>query len=74
VLKYSLAAVIYVGALSSLVRLALGRPGPIVLVFILFFAAWARARSARLASRQIVRLEFEELAEPALQLLGINRD
>ena len=74
VLKYSLAAAVYVGALSSLIRLVLERPGSILLFFILLVAAWARARSARLASRRIVRLEFEELAEPAVQLLGIDRD
>jgi hypothetical protein len=74
VLKYSLGAAVYVGALSSFIRLALERPGSILLLVILLIAAWARARSARLSSRQIVRLEFEELAEPAVQLLGIDRD
>jgi hypothetical protein len=40
----------------------------------LLVTGWVRARSARLGSRQIVRLEFEELAEPTVQLLGIERD
>jgi hypothetical protein len=74
VLKYSLASAVYVGALSSFIRLALERPGPIVFLLLLLIAGWARARSARLGSRQIVRLEFEELAEPAVQLLGLERD
>jgi hypothetical protein len=54
--------------------LALDRPRPIVLLLLILVAGWVRARSARLGSRQIVRLEFEELAEPAVQLLGIDRD
>lgn len=74
VLKYSLASTLYVGALSSFIRLALERPGPIFLLLLLLVAAWVRARTARLGSRQILRLEFEELAEPAVQLLGIERD
>ena len=74
VLKYSLASTVYVGALSSFIRLALERPGPIVLLLLLLVAGWVRARSARLGSRQIVRMEFEELAEPAVQQLGIERD
>ena len=73
VLKYSLASAIYVGALSSLIRLALDRPEPMVLLLLLLIAGWARARTARLGSRQILRLEFEELAEPAVLLLGIER-
>jgi hypothetical protein len=74
VLQYSLASVVYVGVLSSLIRLALERPGPIVILLLLLVAGWVRARSARLGSRQIVRLEFEELAEPVVLLLGIERD
>jgi hypothetical protein len=74
VLKYSLASAVYVGALSSFIRLALERPGPIFILLLLLVAGWVRARSARLGSHQIVRLEFEELAEPAVQLLGIERD
>jgi|SRR5579863_1872805 len=74
VLKYALASGLYVGGLSSVIRLALERPGSIVLLLFILVAGWVRARSARLGSRQIVRLEFEELAEPAVQLLGIEAD
>ena len=74
VLKYSLGSAVYVGALSSLIRVALARPQPILILLLILIAGWMRARSARLGSREIVRLEFEELAEPAVQLLGIERD
>jgi hypothetical protein len=74
VLKYSLASSFYVGALSSLIRLALERPGPILLLLLILVAGCVGAHSARLGSREIVRLEFEELAEPAVQLLGLERD
>ncbi len=74
VIQYLLASALYVGVLSSLIRLALERPGPIVILLLLLVAGWVRARSARLGSRQIVRLEFEELAEPVVLLLGIERD
>jgi hypothetical protein len=74
VLKYSLASAAYVGALSGFIGLALDRPRWITFLLLILVAAWGRARSARLSSRQLVRLEFEELAEPAVQLLGIDRD
>jgi hypothetical protein len=37
-------------------------------------AAWWRLRRARLAGRQISRIEFEEAFEPAVQILGIEHD
>jgi hypothetical protein len=74
VLKYLLASVLYVGLLSSFIQLVLERPGPTLLLLLILVAGWVRARSARLDSRQIVRLEFEEFAEPAVLLLGIERD
>jgi hypothetical protein len=74
VLKYALASAVYVGILSSFIRLAVERSGPTLLLLLILVAAWVRARSARLGSREILRLEFEELAEPAVQLLGIERD
>lgn len=74
VLKYSVAATLYIGILSSFIRLTLEHSEPLVILLLLLVAGWLRARTARLGSRQIVRLEFEELAEPAVQLLGIERD
>jgi hypothetical protein len=35
---------------------------------------WWQLRRARLAGRQISRIEFEEVFEPAVQLLGIEHD
>jgi hypothetical protein len=74
VLKYSLASAVYVGMLSSFIRVALERPMAILILLLVLLAGWVTARSARVRSREILRLEFEELAEPAVQLLGIERD
>ena len=74
VLKYGLASSFYVGVLSSFIRLALGHPGPILILLLLLVAGWVLARYARFGARQILHLEFEELAEPTVQLLGIERD
>jgi len=74
VLKYSVASILYIGLLSSFIRLGIEEPEPLLIMLLVLIAAWARVRAARLGSRQIVRLEFEELAEPAVQLLGIERD
>jgi hypothetical protein len=74
VLKYGVACTLYIGVLSSFIRIALERSEPLVIMLLLLVAGWVRARSARLGSRQIIRLEFEELAEPAVQLLGLERD
>jgi hypothetical protein len=74
VLKYSLASSLYVGALSSFIRVALERPFAILILLLILVAGWVTVRSARVRSREILRLEFEELAEPTVQLLGIERD
>jgi hypothetical protein len=72
--RYAVASFLYVGVLSSLVGLAVQRPGPTIVLLLLLAAAWLRARTGRLGSRQILRLEFEELADPAVQLLRLERD
>jgi hypothetical protein len=74
VLKYALGSSLYVGALSSVIRLALLSPASMLLLLFLLAAAWLRARTARLNVRQIARLTFEELADPTVLLLRIERD
>ncbi len=73
-LKYAVAAVLYVAVLSAWIRAALGGPVATLLLLFLLAAGWLRARTARLQVRQIARLSFEELADPAIMLLGIERD
>jgi len=73
-LKYFLASSFYVGILSALIRVSLPRPAGTILLLVSLASAWLGARAARLRSRQIVRLEFEERADAAVQLLRIERD
>lgn len=73
-IKYGLASALYIGVLSAVIRWAI--PNPVAILFLLFLlaTAWLRARTARLNIRRIVRLEFEDLADPTLLLLRIERD
>lgn len=73
-IKYGLAVAFYVGILSTLMRAALAHAEGILIFLILLSGAWLGGRRARLGSRQFVRLEFEERADAAVQLLRIERD
>ena len=72
--QYIVASALYVGALSSLIRIALPSPAGTIILLTFLAASWLGARFGRLGSRQMARLEFEELADPAVQLLRIERD
>jgi hypothetical protein len=74
VIKYALASSLYVGVLSSVIRLAVPNAVPSLLLLFLLATAWLRARTARLNVRKIARLQFEELADPTVLLLRIERD
>jgi hypothetical protein len=60
--------------LSMMVRLSLPSAGGSLAVAALLLATWWRARRARLDWRPIGRLEFEELPDPGVQTLGIEKD
>lgn len=74
VIKYVLASSLYVGVLSSVIRLAVPNAIPTLFLLFLLATAWLRARTARLNVRKIARLQFEELADPTVLLLRIERD
>jgi len=74
VMLYVLTAAGYIGGLSTLVRLCLPSAAGSVAVAALLLATWWRARRARLDWRPIGRLEFEELPDPGVQTLGIEKD
>ena len=59
---------------ATLTAIAFAVGGAAAVLLILFSATWLRARYARLSSRQILGLQFEEAAEPVVQLLRIDRD
>lgn len=74
VLKYSVAATCYVSGVAALVSFALKASASAFLLIAIFAAGWWRLRRGRIAARQISRIEYEELFEPAVQLLGIERE
>jgi hypothetical protein len=74
VIKYIIASSYYVGVLSTLIRVAVQRPIPTLLLMFLLAAGWLRARTGRLGIRQIARLEFEEFADPEVQVLKLAGD
>ena len=74
VLKYSVAAACYVSGVAALVSFALKTGVSTLLFTAILVAGWWRLRRARIAVREISRIEFEERFEPAVQLLGIERE
>ncbi len=74
VIKYVIASSYYVGVLSTLIRVAVQRPIPTLLLLFLLAAGWLRARTGRLGIRQFARLEFEEFADPEVQVLKLAGD
>ena len=74
VIKNSVAVIGYVWVLASIINASV-RNGLAALIFMAVLAvAWWSLRRARLAGRKIARLEFEETLEPAVHVLGIERE
>jgi hypothetical protein len=74
VLRGSVVSVLWVGGLSSIVRWSLNSVASSVGLIVLLFAGWWKARGARLGWQRVDRLEFEEMQDPAVQVLSIDRD
>jgi hypothetical protein len=74
VLRYIAIGTLYIGVLGTLVRGAVESPVFTVLLAALFTGAWWAARTVRLNSQQVQRLEFEEMEEPAVRQLLIEGD
>ena len=73
-LIYGIAVALYVTALSGVVAVCLKSPTAALILFAVMLGAWVRARKARLAARSVGKLEFEEVVEPAVYTLSIERD
>ena len=71
---YGIAFGAYVGILSGLIAYSVHETPYFLAVFGSFIAIWARIRKGRLEIWRTGELEFEELAEPAVQTLAIFRD
>ena len=74
VLKYSVAMACYVLGVAALASFVLKTGASTLLFIAILGVGWWRLRRARISARQISRIEFEELFEPAVQLLGIERE
>jgi len=71
---YGAAVGAYVVILSGLIVASLDQPSYYLIAFGLMLAVWARVRRQRLEHWQVGSLEYEELAEPAVQTLAIYSD
>lgn len=74
ILKYSVGAILYIWGSASLLSFAAKTKSATLIFLATLGFGWWKLRRARLASREIGRLEFEEALEPAVQLLGIERE
>jgi membrane protein implicated in regulation of membrane protease activity len=73
-MMYSTAVILYVFMLSTLVSWSLQNTSSAILLISILLALYWRARMARLELHQTSRLEFEEVPEPVVMSLGIERD
>ncbi len=74
VLRYTVAVVLYVTVLSSVIAWCLESVLLAVAFFALLLFVWWRVRAARRELRQTGQIEFEELPEPAVVTLSIDHD
>ncbi|MDR3698722.1 MAG: hypothetical protein P4L56_03745 [Candidatus Sulfopaludibacter sp.] len=74
VCMYGIAFGAYVGILSGLIVTSLRETPYFLIVLGSLLAIWARVRKGRLEYWHVGELEFEEVAEPAVQTLAIYRD
>lgn len=73
-LKYVAGFVIYIPALSALFTWCLQAPYRWALAMILLIAAYVWVRHKRVQIQRVGRMEFEELPDPTIQIIGIFRD
>ena len=71
---YGIAVMLYVSVLSTVVNWCLKGPRSTLVLFALLLGAWWLARRARREDWEFGKLEFEELPEPAVLTLSIQRD
>ena len=74
VVMYGIAVVFYVSVLSTIVNWCLKSPRPTLILLAVLAGAWWLARRARREDWEFGKLEFEELPEPAVLTLSIQRD
>jgi hypothetical protein len=73
-LIYGASLALYVWMLGSLVTWCVQRPASSFALFVIMLAIWLRMRKGRTDNWETGQLEFEELPEPAVLTLSIERD
>jgi hypothetical protein len=71
---YGVSVMLYVSVLSGIITWCLRGPRSTLVLFTLLLAAWWKARTALREDWEFGDLEFEELPEPAVLTLRIERD
>ena len=71
---YVVSLALYVSVLSGIVYGALKGPASTVALFVIMLALWLRIRKGRVENWEFGKLDFEELPEPAVLTLSIERD
>lgn len=74
VIGYTLAAILYVTLLSTLIALCTDSAASTCLLAFILLLVWYGLRYARRTSYEIHRLEFEELPETIVETLSIEKD
>jgi len=74
VVRYTLAMALYVTVLGIVIDWCLQSMAATVALLLAFLPIWWRIRTSRRELRHLGQLEFEELPEPAVLTLSIDRD
>jgi hypothetical protein len=74
VVRYAIAVAFYVSVLSIIVNWCLDTTAGTLALAAAYLLLWWRVRDGRRELRQIGQIEFEELPEPAVLTLSIDRD
>ncbi|HKW99357.1 MAG TPA: hypothetical protein VJN43_16575 [Bryobacteraceae bacterium] len=74
VVIYGTAVMLYISILGSIINWAMRGKRSTLGVLVALLAVWWKVRRDRREDREIGKLEFEELPEPAIQTLSIQRD
>jgi hypothetical protein len=73
-LIYGMAVMLYVSVLSGIVSWSLRGRRSALGLFVVLLAIWLKVRKGRRDDWDVGKIEFEELPEPAVQTLSIERD
>lgn len=74
VVHYTTVAILYIGLTGSLIIWAVETRTRAIVLILLLAAAWWKARTARLSSQRIERMQFTEDLDPAVQQLKLGGD